>query len=76
MLTLIKPFFLIIGRWIAIISGVLLVLFKIRQSGTQAEQRKEAMETLAGVKTRDKIENDIARTSDSKLNKLCKKWTK
>ncbi len=76
MLEFLKPFWSIIVKWGAIISGVLFVLLKVRQSGTEAEQRKEAMETLAGVKIRDKIENDIANLSDAKLAKLHTLWTR
>lgn len=74
MMDILKPFFSVILKWGGIASGMLLIIFKIRQSGTQAEQRKEAMDTLAEVRTRDKIANDIANSSDSKLNKLYQKW--
>lgn len=66
-----KPIYLIIGKWLGIIGAVLLVLFRVRQSGKDAERHKVMRDTLEGVRIRDKIENDVA-TSDT--HSLRKKW--
>ena len=59
-----------IYKYAALLGGLLFFVFQIRQSGKVAEQRKNAMEALKGVRTRDKIENDISNLSDDKLDKL------
>lgn len=73
---LLKPFWDIIAKWGGIVAGIVLVLFKARQAGEQAMQRKQAMETLKSVQTRDKIENGVNTDNASKLARLHKKWTK
>lgn len=67
MLELLKPFWLIICKWGAIFGGILLVILKARQSGKQVEQRKEAIETLRGVKVRDKIQDEVDSASDADI---------
>lgn len=74
MLELLRPFWLEILKYGSIVVGVLLVLLRARQSGAQAEQNKQAMDTLKGVRTRDKIENDVITSGSGKLAKLRKKW--
>ena len=63
-------------KWGAAIGFVLMVLFRVRQSGKDAVYNKQVKESLEGVKARDKIENDILIASDDKLSKLRKEWTK
>jgi hypothetical protein len=65
-----------IYAWIAFAFGALLVLFGVRKSGQEVERHKTMVETLKGVRKRDKIENTIITTSDNELNKLRRKWTK
>ncbi len=76
MLQFLKPFWLQIIKYGGIVLGVILILFRARQSGKEAEEAKSMLETLKGLKTRDKIENNIANINDNKLNKLRSKWTK
>lgn len=76
MIELFKPFWMQILKYGSIIFGIVFVLFRARQSGSHAEQRKQAMDTLAGVKIRDKIENDIFSANDDKYQRLYKKWSK
>jgi len=71
-----RPFWLMIVRWGATIVFILLMLFKVRQSGKDAVYNKQVKESLEGVKARDKIENSIITASDDKSSKLRKKWTK
>ena len=73
---LLKPLWLQILKYGGMAFAALFLLFKVRQSGKESEQRKQAMETLKGVKIRDKIENTILTTPDDKLDKLRKKWTR
>ena len=76
MLEIFKPFWGIIVKWTGIAIGILLILFKVRQSGKEVEQRKQAMETLKGLQTRDEIENNVSNISDTRLAKLHKLWTR
>ena len=70
MLELLKPFFGVILQWAGIVGGVLLVLFKARQSGKEVIERKEAMETLKGVQTRNETQNKLNTLNDASLDKL------
>ncbi len=65
-----KPFWIEILKYSSMAFGLFVVLFKIRQSGTQAEQRKQAMETLKAIKAHDKIERNINTLNDDAINKL------
>ncbi len=69
-LSLLKPFWLQIVKYGAIIGGVLLVLFKARQSGKEVQQRKQAIETLRGVKVRDKIQDKVNFASDADIDRM------
>lgn len=70
---LFKPFII---KWGAFIGGILLILFKVRQSGRKEEEQRSMLETLRGIQIRDKIESDITNLSDDKLNKLYKNEVK
>lgn len=76
MMGIFKPFWLMIIKWGATIGFVLMVLFRVRQSGKDAVYNEQVKESLEGVKARDEIENSIINASDDKYNKLRKKWTR
>lgn len=75
MLTLLKPLWLKIAQWGAIIGGIALVLLKVRQSGKEAVENKDIKDTLHGIQIRDKVEGDINALSDSDFAKLHDEWT-
>lgn len=76
MLEFLKPFWLAIVKWAAIAGAIALVLFKVRQSGKEAEQHKAMRETLKEVRVRDRIEENIGNADDAKLKRLHDKWTR
>ena len=76
MFNLLRPIQLLIIKCAVIIGGVLVILFKARQSGREVEKHKAMRDTLKGVQIRDKIENNIIIANDDKYNKLREKWTK
>lgn len=76
MLALLRPFWVVIAKWVSLAAGIILILLKVRQSGSEAEQRKQSMKTLKGMQIRDKIENNIAADSDTDLSRMQRKWTK
>lgn len=73
MLELLKPFWIEIIKYGGMIMGIIIVLFKTRQSGKEFVERKEAMETLKGVQISDKIDNNIANVDNNHLERLRKK---
>lgn len=75
MLTILKPFWLSILKYASIAGAVLLVVFKIRQSGRDAERVENMKETLSHVKIRDAIERDVNR-NDNATERLRAKWTR
>ena len=75
MLALLKPFWLTIAKYAAIAGGILLIVFKIRQSGRDAERVENMKETLNHVKIRDAIERDVNR-SDNATEQLRSKWSR
>jgi hypothetical protein len=76
MLPLLKPYLLEIAKYGGILFGMVIFWFKAKQSGKDTLERKEAMETLKAVQTRDKINLTILNTNNDKLDKLRSKWTK
>lgn len=69
-LNLLKPFWLQIVKYGTILGGVLVVLFKARQSGKEVQQRKQAIETLRGIKVRDNIQNKVDSASDAAIDRM------
>lgn len=76
MIELLKPFWMGVIKWGAIVGGILLVLFKVRQSGKDAVQNENIKETLEGVKVRDKIKDNIVTADDVERKRLRKKWNR
>lgn len=75
MLQFLKPFWLFIIKWCAIAGGILLFLFKIKQSGKEEVENKITKDVLKGVGIRNEIENNIANTDDAELKRLHDKWS-
>lgn len=75
MLSLLKPFWLTIAKYAAIAGSILLIVFKIRQSGRDAERAENMKETLSHVKIRDAIERDVNR-NDNATERLRAKWSR
>lgn len=65
-----KPFWIPIIRYGTIILGVLLVLFKARQSGKDAVKNNMIEKTLQGIKTHEKIADNINSLDNATVNKL------
>lgn len=76
MLALLRPYYLAIAKWAGIAFAVLLVLLRVKSSGRQAEKNDNLRATVKGVKTRDKIESDVANTTDAEYERLRRKWTR
>lgn len=70
MLELLKPFWLIICKWTAILGGIAFILFKFRQSGKNQVKQDNLEKTLIALMERDKIESNLNNLSDDKLDKL------
>lgn len=70
MLQLLKPLWITIAKYGAIVGSILLILLKARQSGKQVEQRKQAIETLRGVKVRDKIQDEVNSANDADIERM------
>lgn len=76
MLELLKPFYGVILKYSAISLGILLVLFKVHQSGIETVERKDAMQTLKALQEREKIKNNLNNCTNDKLNELYDKIVK
>ena len=76
MIELLKPFWIGIVKWGAIVGGILLVLLKVRQSGKDAVKKDALEKTLDGVMARDKIEDKVASAGNAERERLRKKWTR
>ncbi len=76
MLEILQLYWLSIVKYCAIVFGLLLIYFKGRQDNNTAQERKQAMETLKAIQTRDKVENNISNLTNDKLNKLYDKQIK
>lgn len=75
MLAFLRPYWLSIAKYAAIAGGVLLLVFKIRQSGRDAERVENMKEVLEHVEIRDAIERDINR-DDNATKRLRERWTR
>ena len=73
---MLSKLWLTIAGWSAAIIGVLAILFKVRQSGKDSVKMHNMKEALEGVKTRDKIENNIKSADISERERLRRKWTR
>ncbi len=76
MYELLRPIWITLVKWGAIVGGILLILFKVRQSGKDIVRNENIKETLDGVEARDKVEDHIVASSDLERRRLRKKWTR
>ena len=76
MLQLLKSAWLPIMKWGGLFIGALFFIFKIRQSGKDAIIQENIKETLNSVQEHEKIQNNLNRASDSKLDKLLQNYTR
>jgi len=58
-----------------IAGGVLLVLFKARDAGRQAERNESLQKTMKVVRERNEIRRDIVVVDDAEHQRLREKWT-
>ena len=64
-------------RWLGIAAAVLLVLFKIRQSGRDDERAAQLLKQNETVGKANEVENDMRRVRDGdSLNELRRDWTR
>jgi len=63
-------------KYIAITGGVLLVLFKARQSGKDAVKHENMVSTLNAVKQREKTSQFVDSSSDDERKRLRKKFNR
>jgi uncharacterized membrane protein YdjX (TVP38/TMEM64 family) len=75
MLAFLKPYWLSIVKWAGIIGGVLLLFFKIRQSGRDAERVDNLERNIENVERAKKIRRGVADSGDS-VNKLRERWSR
>ena len=75
MLNLLKPFWLSIVKYAAIVGGILLVVFKIRQSGRDAERAENIEKVVENVQIRHDVERSV-NSFDNASGRLRKKWTR
>jgi len=73
-LAVLRPFYGQILKYGGIIAGLLLLISKSRQDGQSALLRKQGMENLKGVQTRNKIEMSVDGASDAEYKRLYDKW--
>ena len=71
---LLKPFWGGIVKYGAIAVGLFMAWLQVRKSGEEAIKQKNIENTLEGVETRDKIENNVNSANDNKLASLRDKW--
>ena len=76
MLAFLRPYWLIIAKWGAIIGGVLLVLMKVRQSGKDAVRVENLEKGLEDAKTSSAIEDAVAGTPIDKQRDELSKWNR
>lgn len=75
MLNLLKPFWLSIAKYAALAGGILLLVFKIRQSGRDAERVENMEKVQKYEQIRDAVERDVNR-SDNATERLRAKWSR
>lgn len=64
-------------KWLGIAAAVLLVLFKIRQSGRDDERAEQLLKQNETVGKANEVENDVRRLPDGDaLNELRQDWTR
>jgi len=64
-------------KWLAIAAAVLVVLFKIRQSGRDDERAAQLLKQNETVGKANEVENDMRRVRDGdSLNELRRDWTR
>lgn len=75
MLNLLKPFWLTIAKYASIAGAIMLVVFKIRQSGRDAERVENMEKVQEYEQIRDAVERDVNR-SDNATERLRFKWSR
>lgn len=75
-LNLLKPFWSVILQWGGIALGAAFIMFRARQSGKQAVERQQAMETLKGVKTREDVDKSVDAASILERKRLREKYNR
>lgn len=70
-----KPFWLSILKYASIAGAVLLVVFKIRQSGRDAERVENMERVQEYVEIRNAVERDVNR-NDNATERLRAKWSR
>ena len=64
-------------KWVGIAAAVLLVLFKIRQSGRDDERAAQIVKQNETVGKANEVENDVRRMRDGdSLDELRRDWTR
>lgn len=59
----------------AVVGAVLLAIFKIRQSGRDAERAEQARREVDAMRTANEVQAGIDRSNDTELERLRRKWT-
>lgn len=75
MLSLLKPFWLTIAKYAAIAGSILLIVFKIRQSGRDAERVENMEKVQEYVEIRNAVERDVNREHNA-TERLRSKWSR
>ncbi|MES3016216.1 MAG: hypothetical protein V4721_00495 [Bacteroidota bacterium] len=76
MLLFLKPYYLVLAKWIGILITVILVIFRLKTIGRQEERGDNLEAAIKGVKTRDEIKNNIISADDMERKRLRKKWNR
>lgn len=63
-------------KYVGLAIGILVILFKTRQSGKDSIKVDILKETVKGVEIRDKVKNNISTASSSERKRLRKKWNR
>lgn len=63
-------------KYIGLTIGILVILFKTRQSGKDSVKVDILKETVKGVEIRDEIKNNISSASNIERKRLRKKWNR
>lgn len=64
------------AKWLLALAVLIGIVFKARQSGKEAERRRQAMDNLRGARESAKIENVVNSADDIEYKRLLKKWTR
>lgn len=76
MLQLLKPFWLVIMKYGAIVGGAFLFWLQARKSGEATIKQQNVENTLKAVEANNEIKDNVSNLNDSKYNSLLKKWTR